>query len=572
MTGTTDANATKMVRHFRQILVWPLQLAPLPPEAQLRTHWSALRVDSDMHPWREVEDEFGIDPAQFQERHYSEFVTFLPYVRRFLYGEGKPAPPEPAIALGDGTTAAPSSSVEAHADESPIRVFRRNDIAQVRVRFGTNDEGGDAVRTFDIAHVDLYFFFDIDVVVPVVEIHADNLTLVEAENTMYRFGRAFPAYWDADGRGGHCVERAEWLSRDGAVLATSDFEARDKYLAFVCVHRAPRFASHWEFLLRPLVPEHSDKSGLLRYQQVEYARMPLLAYLAMDDARALTRADFVRLGLVTAPGGSSDLPFSARHVRDFEDKYCYDQFWNDQRPEHPGTRLMNCGHAFVMVGDASDAYFVDRNAGLLGQFRHQYFLLFLIPHFNKATLLMLSDRMADALNRLDITDIESVKRFKIVIRGLLETFLRFTHRYWFHEVSDQPQARDLYKMTTGFLATDALYAEVRESIEDMSSYLDSDSLRRQANTVVRLTVVTIFGLIGTVATGFLGMNLFALAELPAFDRIAIFFVVLIPTAVLTFYSVRKAKRLSDFLEALSDERVPAKAVLRSMLGVWSRRR
>ena len=41
----------------------------------------------------------------------------------------------------------------------------------------------------------------------------------------------------------------------------------------------------------------------------------------------------------------------------------------------------------------------------------------------------------------------------------------------------------------------------------MSDYLDSDALRRQANTVVRLTVVTIFGLIGTVVTGFLGMNL-----------------------------------------------------------------
>jgi CorA-like Mg2+ transporter protein len=543
----------KRVRHFRQILVWPLQLAPLPPGTALRTHWSAMRVAVDDHPWREVADEFDVDPARFQERHYSEFVTFLPYVRRFLYGEGKPAPRV--------------DTAEAHANESPIRVFRRTDIAQVRVRFDA-----DTTRVFEIAHVDLYFFFDIDVVIPVVEIHADDLTLDEAENTMYRFGRAFPNFWDAEGHGGHCVESAEWLAADGTVLATSDFEQREKYLSHVCLHRAPRFASHWDFLLRPLVAEHSDAPGLLRYQQVEYARMPLLAYLAMEDARSLTRADFVRLGLVTAPGGSTDLPYSERHVRDFEDRYCYDQFWNDQRAEHPGTRLMNCGHAFVMVGDASDPYFVDRNFGLLGQFRHQYFLLFLIPHFNKATLLMLSDRMADALNRLDVTDIETVKEFKIVIRGLLEVFLRFTHRYWFHEVSDQPQARDLYKMTIGFLATDALYAEVRESIEGMSSYLDSDSLRRQANTVVRLTVVTIFGLIGTVATGFLGMNVFALAELSALDRIAIFFAVLIPTALLTFYSIRKAKRLSDFLEALSDERIPTKAVLRAMRDVLSRSR
>ena len=55
----------------------------------------------------------------------------------------------------------------------------------------------------------------------------------------------------------------------------------------------------------------------------------------------------------------------------------------------------------------------------------------------------------------------------------------------------------------------------------MSDYLDSDSLRRQANTVVRLTVMTTFGLIGTVATGFLGMNLLAMADAPLMTRQAI---------------------------------------------------
>ena len=62
----------------------------------------------------------------------------------------------------------------------------------------------------------------------------------------------------------------------------------------------------------------------------------------------------------------------------------------------------------------------------------------------------------------------------------------------------------------------------------MSDYLEGDTLRRQANTVVRLTVVTTFGLIGTVATGFLGMNLLALAEAPLLEKLGYFFVVLIP--------------------------------------------
>ena len=535
----------KLVRHFRQILLWPLQLAPIRGGAQIEEHWNVLEREGAGNPWGEVRDQFNCDPGQFQQRHYSEFVTFLPYVRRFLYGDAK----------GRGTRS---------ASESPIRVFRRTDVAKVRVTFPRSA----SVTTFRVAHVDLCFFFDIDVVILVVEIFADDIELDRAQDTMYRLGRAYPTYWEDDCVGGNCPERVEWLSADDTVLAASDYEERDQYLSFVGRYRAPRFARHWEFLMKPLVPDHSEEKGLIRYRQVEYSRMPLLAYLALDDVRALTRADFVRLGLVTAPGASDTLPYSERYIHDFESRYCFDQFWNEQRSGHPGTRFMSCGHAFAMVGDARERFFVDRDAGLLGQFRHQYFLLFLIPHFHKAALLMLSDRMVDALDKLDIRDPESIKRFKRTIRHLLEIFLRFTHRYWFHEVSDQPQARELYRMTANFLGTDRLYAETREEIEDMSEYLEGDTLRRQANTVVRLTVVTTFGLIGTVATGFLGMNLLALADAPFLERAGYFFLVLIPTGAVTFYTLVKSKRLSDFLEAISDERLPASAKFKALADVW----
>jgi Mg2+ and Co2+ transporter CorA len=46
----------------------------------------------------------------------------------------------------------------------------------------------------------------------------------------------------------------------------------------------------------------------------------------------------------------------------------------------------------------------------------------------------------------------------------------------------------------------------------MSHYLDSDSQRRQSNTVVRLTVITILGLIATVTTGYFGMNIIPFGE------------------------------------------------------------
>lgn len=543
------SHSDKLVRHFRQILLWPLQLMPIRAGSQIQKHWELLEQFGEDNPWHEVVDEFTGDPGQFQERHYNEFVTFLPYVQRFLYGESRHARP------GDERCA------------SLMRVFRRSDVAGVRLTAGSDE----TPLTFSVAHVDLYFFFDIDVVLLNVEIYADNLPLHQAQNTLYRFGRAYPAGWDERGQGLHCMHRVEWLGADGSVLAVSDYEKREKYLSFVCRHRAPCIAAHWEFLLKPLVLDQSEDKGLIRYRQIEYYRLPVMGYLSLDNPRTLTRTDFVRLGLNTAAGADESLPYSDRYVAGFEESYCYDRYWSDAA-DGPNTRFLACGHALIVVGDARSNLFTSRETGVLAQFRHQHFLLFLIAHFQKAALLMFSDRLMDALNRLDIHDGESVKRFKRVIRQNFEIFLRFTHRYWFHEVSDQAQSKALFGLCSRHLGSDALFEEVKQEISDMSRYLDSDSLRRQANTVIRLTVVTTFGLIGTVTTGFLGMNLIAAADQPPLEKLLYFLVCLIPITWLTFYSVVKSKRLSEFLDALSDERLPLKAKGAALLNVWRSQR
>jgi hypothetical protein len=309
----------------------------------------------------------------------------------------------------------------------------------------------------------------------------------------------------------------------------------------------------------------------MRFRQLEYYRMPLMAYLAVDDPLRLTRPQFVRLALATGEGQADELPFSEQHLADFEQRYCYDRGWRGTSNGNNALRLMTCGHATAIVGCSRDSFFTGLDRGALAQFRHQHFLVVLIAHLHKAALLMLSDRLVGALNRLDISSFDSVRIFKRTIRATKEIFLRFTHRYWFHEVSDQVQARDLFHMCSGHLGVEQLYAEVREEIQDMSDYLDSDSLRRQANTVVRLTVVTAFGLIGTVVTGFLGMNLIAAAENDMFTKVLYFLLVLVPVTWLTFYTIVKSKRLSDFLEALSDERLDSRAKFASLVAVWKDR-
>jgi hypothetical protein len=549
------------VRHLRQVLLWPLRLMPdgngnSSGNGDAGPPWQRLRDAGPACPWQEHVDEYTGDSGQFHERHYNEFVTFLPYVQRFLYGEGR---------VGRG-------EAEEEFSGAPMRVFRRRDVARARVW----PHAGAAPVELRVVHVDLYFFFDVDVVLLNVELEAEGLSLAVAQELLYRTGRAYPPGWDAAGRPQHCHFEAEWLAADGQVLARSDAQSRELFLAHVAKHRAPRISAHWAWLLEPLVPDHSPEPGLLRYRQIEYYRMPIMAYLALDDPRALGRADFVRLGLVTgaaadgpADGADADLPYAERYLSDFEARHCYDRFWSATGAA-PHTRYLCSGQALVVVGRADAEFFRCGDRGVLAQFRHPHFMIFLIAHFQKAALLMFSDRLVAALKRLNVRDAASVRRFKREIRSCFEGFLRFTHRYWFHQVAEQAQARALFEMTVRHLGVDGLYADVKERIADMNSYLDADSLRRQANTVVRLTVVTMFGLIGTVTTGFLGMNLLAEADAPMTRRIWLFSSIFVLTTALTFYTIAKSKRLSDFLDVLSDERVSVWQKVKVWLGVWGR--
>jgi len=167
------------------------------------------------------------------------------------------------------------------------------------------------------------------------------------------------------------------------------------------------------------------------------------------------------------------------------------------------------------------------------------------------------------MSRLDAGDKQAVLAFRAASRRALETFLRFTHRYWFHSVSNQTQAHDLFALCRSHLDVDRLYEDIRQEIREMSEFLENEALRKQNDTMTRLTVVTTFGLIGTTVTGFLGMNLLDWASQTTGWRITAFMAVLIPTLVLTVVTIVKSRRLSDFMESLSDETADWRTRLKS---------
>src|SRR5881394_1314557 len=195
------------VRHFRQIVLWPLQLVPEKDTGRLQRHWEALGGIGRDNAWREVIEEFHCDPEDFRERSYREFVTFLPFVQRFLYGS--------KVGMDSAR----------REGEPSLRIYRRTDIRKVVITYGDGSS-----LTFDVGHIDLYFFLDADIALLSFELYIDDIPLERAQDTMFRFGRAYPGFWDATGEGANCPRRVEWLDAQGAVRAVSDYGERRRYL------------------------------------------------------------------------------------------------------------------------------------------------------------------------------------------------------------------------------------------------------------------------------------------------------------------------------------------------------
>jgi hypothetical protein len=524
--------SARKVRQFRQIVLWPIQLIAA-ADGRGRESPDVLFERLGGGNWELVDDEFGVEGDAFQERHYREFVAFLPHVQRFLYGDA----PGSLRGLGKG--------------DAPLRVYRRTDVAAVRMVLS---EGAEPV-TCQVAHVDLHFFHDVDAVILAFEFYASDLTLGVVNEIMYRFGRAYPPGWTDAGAALHCPLLVEWLDKSGNVLATSDYERRERYLSFVGHQRMPCFAAHWEFLLKPLVPEKSGVKNPLSFRQIEYYRMPVMTYLTLERMWDVQRADYMRLAFATGASTNGDAPFAERFLRDFESRHCYDRYYHEgTEASGLSTRFLLSGHALTVIADGNSPRLDDNERGLLGQFRHQYFLLFLISHFHKAALLMLSDRLVAAIKHLEIRSPQSTVGFRRETFRLQEAFMRFTQRYWFTEVSDQAQTRDLFRMQRAHLGNDELYKELRGEIFDMVQYLDSDVLRRQSGTIHKLTAVTIVGLIGTIATGFLGMNLIDETAAPLGLKLAYFGIVGAAVTVLTVGVVVFSRPLTAWLDRMSGDR------------------
>ena len=107
---------------------------------------------------------------------------------------------------------------------------RRRDIARLRC---TYPDPAMAPREFEIAHVDLFYFFYLDVVVLTVEIQASDIPLDCAQETLFRLGRAYPIYWGAQWRRRALPEARRMAVGRGRGAGELDYELQARFLAHV---------------------------------------------------------------------------------------------------------------------------------------------------------------------------------------------------------------------------------------------------------------------------------------------------------------------------------------------------
>ena len=258
---------------------------------------------------------------------------FLPYVQRFLYGEGR-SRPRAATAAATRRCACSAAATSPRCASSRGPATRRSRSTSCTSTCTSSSTSTSCCSTSRSAPTTCALRAGAGAAVPL------------RPRLPGRLGRAGP-------RAALPGERRMARRRRPRAGALRCAAARGLSRARV---RAPRAAHRRALGLRARAAGQRPlgaRRARCAIRQIEYYRMPMMAYLALDDPRALTRNDFIRLGLVTGAARARDavLPYAEQHLADFEQRYCYDRFWADAGAA-PNTRYLCNGHALVVVGDA----------------------------------------------------------------------------------------------------------------------------------------------------------------------------------------------------------------------------
>ena len=240
-------------------------------------------------------------------------------------------------------------------------------------------------------------------------------------------------------------------------------------------------------------PQHD--SGL-RYMQIIDHRMATMSYIGVPDPRAIREGDWMRLAWLNSSGDSSKAPYAPGFLRgrDQFPAVCYDRYWSadysGMGQAWQNTRWLCCGYGFTGVGDSRSDFF-SKDARV--HFRHHYFKMALIAQFHLASLLNFEQQTAQEIEKLDVDSRDERRRqkFEEELNLIQQRLVRFRSQFWFAEVTNQVQGREIFDMFCRHLGTRKLCTEVCAEINDAAEIVHLWNDRKQSDSGSRLTVLGI---------------------------------------------------------------------------------
>ncbi len=458
-------------------------------------------------------------------RRYSEYVYFHPFVRSLLYSKHFDGD------QGEGEQAAFNRNLQrlvrrgfnklkvVLSDQSELTLLIADPDAPVDSEPSTTHQGDHQGE----GGVEL-FLFDSRVGIAVLRlmtVPGEDISLAQFLGLQDTLRRAYVPYWSPssgpDGsavwQAGHSPHTIRLYSANSEPICEIEFGSEDlirQHLDTTQKSGEPYLLPIWQRMLLPLKPWTGlgAKPPRIAYEQLADDRIPIMAYLAVDDPRRISEGDWLRLAGVDEAGDSNQLPYSsAFHPQENPlREFALDRFWepnsaNEKRARDYSTRWLCCGYGFHAVGLAGEeGFFQDEVSGALAHFRHHYFLLGLLVHSQRAALLRFEHRMADAINALhgreenpDARDI-----FQQELNKLEVEFLKFRNQHWFHEISGHLQAQELYGLWSKHLHLQELFQEVSDQLAQAAEIVERWNERLQSDSQGQLAVV---------ATGFVLVQL-----------------------------------------------------------------
>ncbi len=247
-------------------------------------------------------------------------------------------------------------------------------------------------------------------------------------------------------------------------------------------------------ILRRLTAGGEAKAKAPWWRQVVDERMPTLVFVAVEDIEAIARSDLVRLCF--ADHGGEGFPCDEGFLADFEQKHCYDRF------RDTGTRYMVSSYSFVAVAGASGGFPPKKFSFALDvlqeHVRRHYTYMFLITHVQRAALLMFSRWMSEAMHKgANLSD----SRYRNDLVDIRSGLAEFTHRYWFSNVSNQEQAREMFDLMQRHAGTAVIYKEVMDESAIARGEIEQTTRERQEAGTIALAAFLAFASILAIPVG-----------------------------------------------------------------------